>query len=482
MLRAPLTSCQDSPVPTRARDELEAALAAGWDRDTLAVYADHLQSLGDPRGELIALDLEIEHRANHELLERRTALLSAWLGALAPSDPHSSWIGDSFRLGFVDDLVIDGHHPDAHDRLVSIMASPLASYFRRVSIHGDSSSIERALAILSDAHHAWLRWLSVRRCGDGPLVDLAVIHRFIAATPRLEVLDARGHQVLPAFPHPALRRLRLTGWGALTSIFDGVHGLAGVTELDLAFYEVSDSEHEMSVPDSLTIPPTYLPGLRRLDLSRNDSDTARYYAAFEPDERPDNDASPITALPFLASFAQRSQLTHLWLPALRSAAEYEALSAVLVDMPALIEIELARGHYYRPPDLRHPARFSRPAAWPWPSPDTIAPGESLEIIVPGSKSADLVSLADAIAIMEHRFDDLPADARYAWTRLWVTIAPLGPKDEPTFPAELLVAALESCEIETGGWRQLREELRYRRPLPANATVTISRSRGAAASR
>lgn len=37
--------------------ELERSLAASWDLDTLAVYADHLQRRGDPRGGLMALDL-----------------------------------------------------------------------------------------------------------------------------------------------------------------------------------------------------------------------------------------------------------------------------------------------------------------------------------------------------------------------------------------------------------------------------------------
>src|SRR5438552_7266092 len=41
-------------------DELEATLRARWDRETLAVYGDHLMSAGDPRGELVALDLRID--------------------------------------------------------------------------------------------------------------------------------------------------------------------------------------------------------------------------------------------------------------------------------------------------------------------------------------------------------------------------------------------------------------------------------------
>ncbi len=39
------------------RDDLEEGLHGGLDRDQLAVYADELQRLGDPRGELITIDL-----------------------------------------------------------------------------------------------------------------------------------------------------------------------------------------------------------------------------------------------------------------------------------------------------------------------------------------------------------------------------------------------------------------------------------------
>src|SRR5699024_4537910 len=97
-------SCEGEDVDTR--EQLEAALAIAFDRHTLAVYADYLQSISDPRGELIALDLEIEGRpCPPELAARRTSLLHAWLGALVPADNvHRSWVGDSLRFGFIEDL------------------------------------------------------------------------------------------------------------------------------------------------------------------------------------------------------------------------------------------------------------------------------------------------------------------------------------------------------------------------------------------
>jgi len=52
------------------RDVLEADLLANWETAQLAVYADFLQSAGDPRGELIAIDLAgVDDRALRTQLE-----------------------------------------------------------------------------------------------------------------------------------------------------------------------------------------------------------------------------------------------------------------------------------------------------------------------------------------------------------------------------------------------------------------------------
>jgi uncharacterized protein (TIGR02996 family) len=52
-----------------------------WDRAALAVYADHLTAAGDPRGELIALELEVEdYGTTVEIDARRRVLLVEWIG------------------------------------------------------------------------------------------------------------------------------------------------------------------------------------------------------------------------------------------------------------------------------------------------------------------------------------------------------------------------------------------------------------------
>ncbi|HEY5935628.1 MAG TPA: hypothetical protein VIU61_13355, partial [Kofleriaceae bacterium] len=145
------------------REDLEANLAASFDRDTLAVYADFLQSIGDPRGELIALDLQIEAHADHAapapgpryryapagLVDRRATLLATWLRALVPSDPTRGWIGDQVRFGFLDNLELGAHSTEERDRLLAILASPVGPYVRGVTIRGATHDLVESLAVLA---------------------------------------------------------------------------------------------------------------------------------------------------------------------------------------------------------------------------------------------------------------------------------------------------------------------------------------------
>src|SRR5436190_21372831 len=95
-------------------DELEAALLARWDRATLLVYADALQAAGDPRGELIALDVERAAKGyTDELATRRRKCLYEWLGGVAILG--RPWHEASFRDGFATDFhaAYDGEHHGA---------------------------------------------------------------------------------------------------------------------------------------------------------------------------------------------------------------------------------------------------------------------------------------------------------------------------------------------------------------------------------
>ncbi|HEY0250112.1 MAG TPA: hypothetical protein VGC41_01245, partial [Kofleriaceae bacterium] len=81
-------------MPARSSiGEISAALAASFDREQLAVYADALLAEGDSRGELIAIDLAGVPDA---LAARRVDLEKAWLARL----PRG--VVGSTNLGFLE--------------------------------------------------------------------------------------------------------------------------------------------------------------------------------------------------------------------------------------------------------------------------------------------------------------------------------------------------------------------------------------------
>jgi uncharacterized protein (TIGR02996 family) len=86
------------PKAAAGRDaDLEARLIANPDDDTLAVFADALQSNGDPWGELIALELAGKEQAAKKILK---ANLDSLVGSFAPR--MFEW-----RRGFIDRIGLE---------------------------------------------------------------------------------------------------------------------------------------------------------------------------------------------------------------------------------------------------------------------------------------------------------------------------------------------------------------------------------------
>ena len=440
------------------RETLEAALAASWDRDTLAVYADHLQAEGDPRGELIALDLEIEAHGNTlELSKRRTSLLFAWLGALVPVDNvHASWVGDSLRFGFVEDLVYSGHQPNAALRLEQALASPAGPYVRGLTMTGTAPELEAGLAVIARREHAWLGRLAISGFHQVP-VSPSVASAAFRALPRLHTLELAQAAAFGPLSHPSIKRLVIRGRDVYAALGDGA-SFDDVTELVLdlktsQYDEVYDEDYEQPAPAApLPLPAVAFPSLRRLDLAT----TANVDAAYE----------------LLKTFEARTRITSLRIPQLRNAHDREDLVAAIHDMRALETIEVAHGSYYDPPDIPN-VRFVRAETWPWPTQER-ARGQGLRIYQPLAKYGDVVAILDAVYVMEDAYETLPEAARAAWSQLWRFVAELTNAARP-FPARVLAEAVESYPtLMHNGWRELREELSARRPLAADAMVRIER--------
>jgi hypothetical protein len=176
-----------------AIDELETALRASFDRDTIAVYGDQLQASGEPRGELIAIDLRIDDTgAELELARRRAELIRTWLGT---SLPHGT-----LRYGFV------GSMRRARIRRAGAGRVRGPGGTVRSAWRSGLQQIAGALAIITRSR-AGARALTIRQwSGMGSTLDEGAT-RSRARAANLDTLELDGRRVLPRYPHERPRLL-----------------------------------------------------------------------------------------------------------------------------------------------------------------------------------------------------------------------------------------------------------------------------------
>jgi len=209
------------------RQALEDALVA--DPDDLAAhmaYADVLSDEGDPRGELIQVQLALENdglevderrrlRAREKELLRTHA--AQWLGELAMLLPAHPWLLKiRFARGWLDTLELDR----CDDELAAVLAREPAARLLRVLVLRDvSGSFGAAAGTLRTLRKAvFLSSLRAFQCGTDPDEGGVVrVHSdpgvldLVAALPRLEDLRLFVHRLdgERLFSLPNLTRLRV---------------------------------------------------------------------------------------------------------------------------------------------------------------------------------------------------------------------------------------------------------------------------------
>ncbi len=296
-------------------EDLEAALRAKWDRDTLAVYADHLQSLGELRGELIVIDLRIEEDGPlPELVARRKELLAAWLATLPPG---------KVQHGFLD---VDATGANPVEQVRAALASPAAPYIRTVAIVGAPKTIREAITILASAPRPGLARIVLRQwdAGTSPTLDAQLTRQVFAATPDLDTLELDGHLVCADASHPTLRRARISGSDAIRSLLD--HSAAtwpALEELDFAFASHIGGRSGRYEHDLL--PQHNLPVLHTLDLSRNEPGFLD----------PINLGADVDVIGVFTGLRVIRQLRHVRLPGVRR----QSLPALRQALPAMTQLE-----------------------------------------------------------------------------------------------------------------------------------------------
>jgi hypothetical protein len=415
------------------RDELEASVFDGeWKLDQLAVYADELQRTGDPRGELIALDLH----GTAEAAARKRELLAAMIGDAAESPAVRC------RYGFVELEIDDTTNVDAIAQL-----GPLARYVRRVRVVASPDVIAAAVAVLALTPRPHLASLAIRERGWGaePIVPAKAMAAFTSVTPRLEAVEVRGHGVLASLAHPMVRILRITGIDAVLSLTHAIELLPRVDKLDLAFTLDPDVLRE-DAEWARYLPPAQFPALRRLDLGRNDP--------------PEPNLDPFR---FLRQAPIAPQLTSVRLPSLTGPGDVANAQASLDRMPALEVVELPASPLAS--TLRHPgARLHALRPRPW------QPMTRTMVTFVVAPIAMQVMLVDAARWLGDYYDELPTDARAAWDYLWDVMLRQPRRPGRTVDAAQLMRALDAC----GGhvWPPLYRAL-HGANLAPGATIPVS---------
>lgn len=418
--------------PDEQRDALERRLARGFDEETLTVYGDYLQSLGDPRGELIALDLDA--RTDTAADSRRKELIARWLG-----DDIAQQLGlSTIEHGFITDLYLEdtlGHHEVSV--LASLLQGPGAQYICGVTAIGNAGWLQRVLALLAARRHDWIRRFSIRVLEPDPRCSVALTATMLRMMPQLEELEVWGDDVAVNAGHPTVRSLRITGYRVVHHILQAAHAFPEVRVLDLAFVSDNAGEYPWYVDSPLVL---QLPRLRRLDLSRNEpGTTAPYHLGGEVDP-----------FRYLARLSLRNQLTHVRLPSLRTRYQAEDLESAIRGMPAAREITLARS-YREFAYLNAPEVVKVPVPWPWLPADQFASINEIRFVSDAQQVRHVlrgyrVSFSAMVSWIEDHFYDLPEPTQRAWSQLLESLPRQQPVRLPRRALDHLLGRLSPGEL------------------------------------
>ncbi|MFT3694993.1 MAG: hypothetical protein QM831_17785 [Kofleriaceae bacterium] len=316
-------------------DELEAAIRATWDREAIEIYADHLQASGDPRGELVSIDLAIDDAliaagiakatpadlvrvVSANVLARREELIDEWFGEDVPAG--------TVRYGFVD---IDASGMGPGSQLAAALRGPGGAYIRSVTLAGPHTEIQRALHALAREPRPWATALTIRMWDEDPrkpMLERPATRALFEAMPNLRSIVLEGRRILDAQVHPNVEQLKLTGFDAMP--IDGVW--PKLKGLDFAFHCQYAKEHiDPSIGSiALLVRPAMMPALERLDFSRN-----------EPGHtEPRSLGGEVFMSAFFARFARHPHLASVVLPSLRNnAAAIDSVEATFGSLPSLRE-------------------------------------------------------------------------------------------------------------------------------------------------
>jgi uncharacterized protein (TIGR02996 family) len=293
--------------------ELEAAILADLDAAApYSVYADWLEQQGDPRGELIQVQLARETSSDPELETRERELLAAhanaWLGGLldyplGPVDP----VEVTWRRGFVHGATVKTSYQsdDAAFLYRNLASRPVARFLRDLCLgaacshHGDPPDDVSILEALRDCPLPALRSLSIdclgRELSWTHVGDVSIANASLRELESLEIVT--GRMTLGEIDLPNLRTLRLETGGLPAHVLESIAAASWPALETLVIFFGTDNyggtcteQHVRPILEGANLPrlttlalcngtfadelvplvarSAILPRLRRLDLSK----------------------------------------------------------------------------------------------------------------------------------------------------------------------------------------------------------------------
>ena len=218
--------------PPLSNPEMEAAIAKNPDdASAYLVYADWLQSKGDPLGELIALQNKASSNADakkaaNALLKKHTAHFLGELADFADRDEHEMNI--EWQNGFIKELKMSwpmfddaGNGADqAAEDLNAMLSLPIARFIQKLELGPVPGEEEMSLGVLSEVlaqkkGSPTLRELYLGETGDWDISSTSTEISDIAKLfPRLEKLTLRGGRIeVKNLDHPELKSLTVETGG-----------------------------------------------------------------------------------------------------------------------------------------------------------------------------------------------------------------------------------------------------------------------------
>ena len=218
--------------------ELEAAILA--DPEAVApysVYADWLEQQGDPRGELIHVQLARENDPDPALVEREGELLAEhanrWLGGLLdyPLGPPNA-LEVTWRRGFVHSATVKTSYESNDGAFLyrELAARPVARFLRELCLGAGCSYGGRPpddvsiLEALRDCPLPLLRALEINCLGRElswtHVGDISIANASLRGLESLEIVT--GRMTLGAIDLPNLRTLRLETGGLPEHVLEDI--------------------------------------------------------------------------------------------------------------------------------------------------------------------------------------------------------------------------------------------------------------------